>query len=241
MRFAVAALIILLLAQCAAGVSYYGDIVVRIDPQGISSISGRTNHPGLQPQTTSALTSKKGGYWLFNMTLPKDDIFSDYVYEVSLPEGASVNYVKASGQFRITSADGKIAIKGAGSNGSLSILVQYQQSRENKTDETSLVLAAAAFVLLAAAGVVIYRRQKVKEPEDAAVPQSHEGILTERQKDILRLIFEAGKPVNQTLICEKLDLPKSSVSRNIQGLVKLGLIKKTRVGMSTFLSMPEDK
>jgi uncharacterized membrane protein len=240
MRFAVA-VIMLLLSTSALAESYYGDITVDIDASGASALSGRTNHPLLQSHTTSSLTSKKGGYWLFNLTLPDDDIFSDYVYAVSLPEGASVNYVKASGQFRITSAGGKIAIRGAGNNGSLSILVQYQLTKENKADETSSILAAIAFVLLAASGVVIYYRRREKKPGDSVVPASHEGILSERQKDILRIISEAGKPVNQTLICEKLDLPKSSVSRNIQGLVKMGLVKKTRAGMSTFLSLPEEK
>jgi uncharacterized membrane protein len=241
MRFAVAVLLILLLASCAAGVSYYGDVTVYVGSTGVSSVSSTTNHPQLSSQTTNALTSKKGGYWLFNMTLPEGDVFSDYAYEINLPEGASVNYVKASGQWRITSADGRIALHGAGSDGSLSILMQYQIVRENAADPSSMILAAAAFILLIAAGVFAYRLYRGKKPEGASIFQTHEGVLSERQKDILRIIFEAGKPVNQALICEKLDLPKSSVSRNVQTLEKLGLVKKTRVGMSTFLSLAEDK
>lgn len=241
MRFVAAALLLMLLASCAAGVSYYGDVVVYIDSAGVSSISSTTNHPQLSTQTTSALTSKKGGHWVFNMTLQESDLFSDYVYEINLPEDASVNYVKASGQWRITSAGGRMSLRGTGSNSSFSVLIQYQIAKANAADSTSPILAAAAFILLAAAGAVVYHKRKAKKPADTIVPPSHEGILTERQKDILKIIKEAGKPVNQTLICEKLDLPKSSVSRNVQSLVKLGLVKKTRVGMSTFLSLPEDK
>ncbi|MFH0863257.1 MAG: MarR family transcriptional regulator, partial [Candidatus Altiarchaeota archaeon] len=67
--------------------------------------------------------------------------------------------------------------------------------------------------------------------------ESDTGILTDRQRDILRVIGEEGRPINQTLVCERLGLPKSSVSRNVDGLERMGLIKKTRNGMSTMLEM----
>ncbi|HHQ45194.1 MAG TPA: MarR family transcriptional regulator, partial [Candidatus Altiarchaeales archaeon] len=60
-------------------------------------------------------------------------------------------------------------------------------------------------------------------------------VLTGRQKDIFQLISDSKEPVNQSVICEKLGLPKSSVSRNIDALVKKGLVEKHPAGMSTLL------
>ena len=94
-------LLTLALSINAAAESYYADLAIDLDNTGYASVSGNTNHPLLSIPGTGDWTSKKGSIWLLNITLPEDDIFSDYVYEVDLPVGAEVNYVKTSGSFRI--------------------------------------------------------------------------------------------------------------------------------------------
>jgi uncharacterized membrane protein len=239
------ALAILIFAQCAAGELYYADVVVDVQASGVASVSGLSNHQSLQPHTTDSLTSKKSGFWLFNLTLPPEDNFSDYVYEVRLPQDAEVNYVKSEGRWRIATFGDRISLIGTGSGQSLGVVIQYRITAQPREDYSLPLAAAAAVFVVAAAAYYLPKRRRDKSEEaaasepESAVPESHAGMLTERQKEILRILSEAGAPVNQTLICERLDLPKSSVSRNISTLAKLGLVEKTRVGMSTFISLPK--
>ncbi|MFZ2456284.1 MAG: MarR family transcriptional regulator [Candidatus Altiarchaeia archaeon] len=243
------------LASTASAGTYYADISVDLDSSGEATISGISNHPVLSAGRNDSLTSKKGALWIFNLTLPPGDVFSDYVYAVSLPQGASVNYVKAD-SFRISNAGGRIIISGSGSGRPMSIVVQYRMDESIENPGNSYLYWALAIIVVLVAFFAYYILRRKKSPrskqisEPAAeikrspVPQSpayskYEDVLTDRQKGILAILQEQGKPVNQTLICERLSLPKSSVSRNVASLTDLGLIEKKRIGMSTFISLKE--
>ena len=247
---------VLLIAGLCAAQQYYADVTVDVSPGGSASVSGTTNHPSLNARMTDSLTSKRGSFWLFNLTLPTDDRFSDFFFDVRLPQGASVNYVKASGQFRITSYGGRISVRGTGSDEPLWVLVQYQLSQDIEPPQATdaqtpdyyyLAGAVLAASLVAAFVVWMLRRggrtTAPKTPEEAECGYGSEpapsdpNVLTDRQKAIMDLLRAEGKPVNQALVCERLGLPKSSVSRNVDTLEKIGLIVKTRNGMSTMLSL----
>ncbi|MFH1055597.1 MAG: MarR family transcriptional regulator [Candidatus Altiarchaeota archaeon] len=223
---------ILLAASSACAQEYYADVSVDVNSAGVATITGRENHLALASRTTDSLTQKRGSYWLFNLTLPKDDVFAEYVYEVNLPEGASVNYVKALGQFRIATDGGRISVRGTGEGEPMSVIIQYQIAAAQKDDYMTYMIAAAIVLLIAAA--LAYLKLRGKNEEVSYDPK----LLTERQKEIMEIIKETG-PVNQSLIREKLSLPKSSVSRNVDSLERMGLIKKTRTGMSTMLTLKE--
>ena len=253
MRLGSIMLLVALIAVVSAQ-SYYGDLTVSIDERGISTLSGRSNHPLLQPRETSSFTSKKGEYWLFNLTMPANDSFSEYVFEVILPSGASVSYVKTSGQFRITTDGSRVAVKGLGQNSPLSVIVQYQLQMPAVQNENYPVYLIGFLLLLLAFGssylllkkskkknaTTVFREAPSKEEASAATqPAYNPDLLSDRQKDIVKIIVDAGRPVNQTLICEKLNLPKSSVSRNIDTLVKMGILRKTPAGMSTMIFLNE--
>ena len=94
--------------------NYYADITINVDNSGFVTIEGTTNHPDLLAENTEIYTSKKQSYWLLNIT--KDEIFSDFVYVVTLPEGASINYVKSSSFIRIEEDLGSLVVKGFGQN-----------------------------------------------------------------------------------------------------------------------------
>ncbi len=253
----VALLAVLSLALPTSAVSYYADVSVDLDSSGLATVSGTSNHPLLEPGVRDSLTSKKGGVWLFNLSLPEGDIFSDYVYAVDLPPGASVNYVRAE-SFRISSRDGRIRVSGSGNDRPLSVVIQYRlDGSAAHTDYSGYLAGAVALVLIVLAGLLFVSRKEKKplkvsaeqqakeEPPVGLAPLStplyskYEGVLTDRQRDIVRILSESGKPVNQASICERLDLPKSSVSRNIASLEDIGLVEKKRVGMSTFVSLKE--
>jgi len=238
-------LVVFFVAACpAVAETYYGDVVVSVDASGSSTVSGTANHPMLSPRVTDSFTSKRGSYWLFNLTFPGEDVFSEYVFEVLLPSGASVNYVKSSGQFRIVDEGKRIGVKVSGTDESPSVIVQYQLAdKETDSIPWEYVVLAAVGVAAVAAAFFLYRRRRAAAglvgAEDAAVAGSD--VLSDRQRDILKVITDEGRPVNQTVVCDRLGLPKSSVSRNVDTLVSLGILKKTRVGMSTMLSLNDEK
>jgi uncharacterized membrane protein len=245
MRAALLLVFFLLALQTnALAQTYYADLSINLGQDGTATISGLTNHPQLESKTTSDLTSKKGSVWTFNLSLPKEDEFSDYVYEIVLPTGAAVNYVKSSGSFRLAGRGDQIIVYGSGENESLSVLIQYQiGATQSKTTPVEYYYIGA-ILLISLGGLIFFfylgRKKHLsskEKPEFETSPNEEvdESILSDRQKDILEVLRKAGAPVNQTVICDKLNLPKSSVSRNIDSLEGLGYITKTRNGMSTMI------
>jgi uncharacterized membrane protein len=239
-------LFLLSLQSNAYAQTYYADLAINLGQDGTATLSGLTNHPQLGSRTTSDLTSKKGSIWTFNLSLPKEDAFSDFVYEVVLPTGASVNYVKSSGSFRLAGREDQIIVYGSGENESLSILIQYQIGETQANSTPTEYYYMGAILLISLLGLILFvylgkkkpiSDQKRLEFETSPKDEIDESVLSDRQKDILKVLREAGAPVNQTVICDKLNLPKSSVSRNIDSLEGLGYITKTRNGMSTMISL----
>jgi len=154
---AVLIILTLCIAMQASAETYYADIEIDIDSSGDATFKGLSNHPLLSEGVKQSYTSKKGSYWLFNLTLPKDAIFSDYVYSVTLPAGATVNYVKAD-SFRIGSSGERIRISGSGSNKEISIVIQYQLG--SAPGSNMLLYAAGLLILVAVAGFYMARRRK---------------------------------------------------------------------------------
>jgi uncharacterized membrane protein len=238
-------LFLLALQSNALAQTYYADLSINLEQDGTATISGLTNHPKLESGTTSHLTSKKGSIWTFNLSLPKNDTFSDFVYEIVLPSSASVNYVKSSGSFRLAGRGDQIIVYGSGENEPLSVLIQYQigATQSNKIPTEYYFIGAILLIILIVTVVYYMRRKKHSPSQETAKFESSpkdevdESVLSDRQKDILKVLREAGAPVNQTVICDKLSLPKSSVSRNIDSLEGMGYVSKTRNGMSTMISL----
>jgi uncharacterized membrane protein len=242
MRLVVLALFLVAANLCVAQ-QYYADLTVDLLPDGIANISSTSNHASLRARSTDSLTSKRGAYWLFNLTLPGSDTFSAYVFEIRLPKNAQINYLKSEGSFRIIDKAGRMAVRGTGSNESLAVVIQYnivpqtmqETSLESPVNANFPTLMVIVAVTLCLAAFMLYIRRKNAAPQEVI---SHDpNLLTERQNAILQALKEAASPVNQSLICERLKLPKSSVSRNVDSLVQMGLVKKTRNGMSTMVSV----
>ena len=239
-------IILLLFASLASAESYYADIVVDVAQDGETSISGTTNHPELKVENSQEFTSKQGKNWLLNLSLPEEHVFSDVVYSINLPEGASINYVKAQNGFRIETEDNRIGVKGTVADGPFKIIIQYQLGTAS-TQKYWLYMIILPVFLFFTGFVIYFSYLKSKEKASSVVLKKKtledriydSGILTDRQKDIMKIILHSSKTVTQTRICEELNLPKSSVSRNIDSLVSKGLIKKEKSGMSTIISLSD--
>lgn len=216
---------ILALSPFVGAQEFYADIVIRVDQTGLVTISGLTNHPELQNVETHKFTSKEGERWLLNITI--DGMFSDYVYDVRLPGNAVINYLKVPGQLSIESDMGELVVTGAGKKELFYITIQYTFD-DSLHHNNPLIYSAFAAALLAA-GYFLYRY--LRSPGKKYNPES----LTERQKLILDFLNRRKKPVTQREIEISVRIPKSSVSRNINTLVRKGIIAKERKGMSNII------
>jgi uncharacterized membrane protein len=223
--------------------AYYADIQADIGADGISTLSGTTNHPALAAGQSNEFTSKEGKYWLFSIDL--NEQFSDFVFSILLPEGASINYANGP-SVHIETENNRIAVKGVGSNGPFFLKIQYSLAAGRK--ETWLPFAGYAVLLIAlfiAAGYLILRHKKKnsgrsgKPGKPKGLSEKEKASLTERQLAIIGIVEKNNGFISQKKVEEELGIPKSSVSRNVEALVKRGYLKKEEKGMTNMLFLQE--
>jgi uncharacterized membrane protein len=223
--------------------AYYADVTITVDSSGFVTINGLTDYPGLLVKDTQNYTSKQHSIWMLNII--KEEPFSEFVYVLTLPKGSLINYIKASGSIRIEENQGSLIIRGFGENNSLSIVVQYQIV---KSDESFFQVNFVYFILIPAILVVIIllvfflvKEKRTKEPDmdkrEKVAPSASWKGLNHRQKQIMQLLSETTAPLTQTDIQKQLQIPKASVSRNIRGLERKGLIEKEQIGMSNLIRL----
>ena len=216
--------LLFLLTPLVYAEDYYADVEITVDSSGFVSVDGITNHPDLLINNTELYTSKKQSYWLLNIT--KEDIFSDFVFTVTLPIDSSINYVKTSGSMRIEEGQGKLTISGFGQNKSFYIIVQYQVGKSTNTIQTidfSLFLAIiiiSLFIILIVS-YFVYKSLWKKQENKNIINNTNENKteynfkgLNDRQKKIMELLIQKNRPLSQSIIQKELDIPKAAVSRN---------------------------
>ena len=222
---------------------YYADITIDIDDSGFVTIDGITNHPDLLGEDTEVYASKKQSYWLLNIT--KNEVFSDYIFVLTLPEGSSINYIKSSGSIRIEEEIGNLIVKGFGQNKSFSVIVQYQVEKVLGGVETydiailSIIMAVGLTIVFLVVKKVVKKRVKEKrsaEIDGVKTEYSFSG-LSDRQKEIMKLLIEEKRPLTQAVIQKELNIPKAAVSRNISSLELKGLVEKEKIGMSNLIRL----
>lgn len=217
----------LLLLPIAIAEDYYADVEIEVDDSGLVTIEGKTNHDKLNVQGSPEYTSKKAAYWVLNITT--EEIFSDYIYELRLPKNAQVNYIKTAKLSRIDHSGKYINIIGTGEDKPFTLIVQYKIGQ----DTTHTILKTIAFaivILISIVGFYIFmKEEKNYDPN----------TLSKRQLQILKIIEKSKKPVTQSFLEKKTKLPKSSLSRNIESLVRREIVLKEKAGMSNFLKMNE--
>jgi len=222
--------------------AYYADVTIMVDASGFVTIEGLTDYPGLLVKDTQNYTSKQHIIWLLNIT--KQELFSEFVYVLTLPKGSLINYIKASGSIRIEENQGSLIIRGFGENDSLSIVVQYQIAKNNESflqgNFIYFILILAIIIVIILLVFLLVNEKTTKEPymekREPTPPLAWKG-LNHRQKQIMQLLSESTMPLTQTDIQKQLQIPKASVSRNIHGLERKGLIEKEQIGMSNLIRL----
>lgn len=207
---------------------YYADIDIYVSNDGVAAIKGVTNHPLLNLSSTQEFTFKDKGYWFFNLTL--DDEFSDFIYRLHLPSNAVVNYLKVSTPPRIESRSDEILIVATGENESLSILVQYQIVPLKSSSLGGYMVIAVIIILVIIVLTILVFKRKTSSKRNYNIES-----LTKRQREIMRIIEKNKKPITQAALEKILKIPKSSLSRNIDSLVRKDIITKEGKGMSNVL------
>jgi uncharacterized membrane protein len=233
----------LLLMPSPQALEYYADISITVDASGYVSIGGQTDYPNLTIQNTEMYTSKQQSHWLLNIT--KQAVFSEFVYDLTLPKGSSISYIKSSGSIRIEENLGYLIVRGYGENESLSILIQYQiEKQENSVLQENIVYLVLLPAILIVTILLLYLVRKERNLKKTAppTPQRIEPLpdfkgLNHRQKQIMQVLLARNTPLTQTDIQKELQIPKASVSRNIRGLERKGLIEKEQIGMSNLIRL----
>jgi uncharacterized membrane protein len=219
--------------------TYYADLSITVDPSGFVTIQGPTNYPNLTITNTQNYTSKQHNLWLLNITKP--EIFSQFIYTITLPKGSSINHIKSTGLISIGENQGSLVIKGFGENESLSVLIQYQTEKIEDFFLQETIVYPILFSLIVIVSILLvyfYRKEKkTKTLELTTEPPGDWKGLNHRQKQIMQLLKERNVPLTQTDLQKELQIPKASISRNIHSLEKKGLIEIETIGMSHLIRL----
>jgi uncharacterized membrane protein len=241
------------------GVGYYGDLQIDVNEFGKTTITGTTDYDDLIITNSDMYTSKAGSVWTFELNVP--ETFSDYIFELNLPNGANINYIKTTPTFRIANGDNNnIEIIGIGKNRELNILVQY--TFKNSTNSSFsyfgyffsyLLLGVVVLVIIL---FVIYKKIKkskivskitreVSHDIDVLEEVVHDSVLgvdysklnlNERQLQIVEILKKYGE-ISQKDLMEELSIPKASVSRNLQSMLSKKIIHIKKNGITNIISL----
>lgn len=224
---------ILLIPLAFANQDLYGDVFIEINERGEVTISGITNNPELIG-TFHDLTSKTGKYWIFNIS--SDEVYADLLFKVVFPEHTEITYIKSTAQIRIGSEGNAPIIRGIIKNKELEILVQYYFEDAEKKSYFIIILKILLALLIAIIAIYLLMVSKRKKTEEQNILKD----LTERQKNIYSLLRKKDG-VTQKYLEKKLNLPKSSISRNIDAMVRKNILNKINKGNSNMIYLNNKK
>ncbi len=212
--------------------AYYADVKIELNDDGSATITGDTNHPSLVKYSTMSYTTKKENTYTFNITL--QEVFSSYIYEIKFPKGAKINYLKTPRLARIDDDSGIIKVIGTGSNQPFLIIAQYTLSEKRNTLFFVIGLVSLLLFILVIF-FILSRKARSKYKGKSYNPDA----LTQRQKQIISILEKNKGRITQAEIEKITKLPKSTLSRNIDSLIRRGIIKKEQKGMTNLISFAE--
>jgi len=214
---------------------------------------------------TPELTEKKDKFWLFDYE--HNETLSSILIDLYLPKHSTINYIDTNMQINIRTSERGILINFFGADKPLKIKVQYslndedsklvigQQGQEPVLPEqdNTLFLVSGLIILLVIIAILSYNlytlKRLVKMPvEDEIEPKksdeiNHERIntvrptLTETQIRIMDAILEKKGQCTQSVIHHMTNIPKSSLSRNIENLHRRNILVKFYNGTTNFVKL----
>lgn len=221
--------LVLILVSSVYAQEYYADITITVDNAGLTTIHGETNHPLLNIDSSPELTSKEGKYWLLNISTQEE--FTNFIYELKLPKNAVINYMKLSDFARIEDSPTGLLIIGTGENQKFSLIVQYHIKNYASNSYWWLYVIITVLIIISLYFFLRKKKKKTKPKLPAMSP---------RQKQIYNIVLKNKKPMTQKQIQDIVKLPKSSISRNIETMVRKDILKKEQLGMSNLVSIKDN-
>jgi uncharacterized membrane protein len=229
------------LAICSSAYSQtnYADISVRVDERGTAFFSGSTNYL-LFKQESENFTTKKGPYWVLNITTREP--FSDYFISVEFPKNTEINYIKTSGSFRIAETP-SLRLITSGSKGPVEIIVQYKVGSGSGFSHDPAYINILA-VGIASILIMYFSLQKIrsfhkkKGGSDRLKIIKH--TLTDNQRLILDILLQSRDPLTQKQLQHRAGLAKATLSRNLELLKQKNIITKQSRGMSNVIFLNDD-
>lgn len=201
----------------------YADVDIKISSDGNVEIEGLTNYDPFINFEDSDFLSYDGKYWVLNIT--SKEVFSDAIYKITLPEDVVVNYLRVTDLLTIDNKNSRMTILGTANNQKLNIIVQYRLESKGVSFWFFVILIAVG------SGLLVWSYMMKSEKHKS---YTYKG-LTPRQKQIFEIISKRPQGITQSEIESITKLPKSSLSRNIESLVRKELIHKEQSGMSNKL------
>ncbi|HLP79592.1 MAG TPA: MarR family transcriptional regulator [Acidobacteriota bacterium] len=237
--------ICIILAMCvlsSVGVfsQSYVDQQISLNGAGVAIITGDANVDiGPIPQgsdlhlQSTELTKKSSKYWTFSYASAQDVSVS--LIKVQLPAGAVVNYVKSPSQTLIE-ADSVITLTFIGSQEPVNISIQYSiNDAVPQSDLSVYFLTGFILIALGVALVILNKRQK----KSMQLKDSYQAIydtLNDTQKQILDALKAHGGKATQNALFHQTQIPKASLSRNVDLLVEKQILIKITGGYTNTLA-----
>lgn len=226
-------LIVLLLIPCTLAQKYYANIQIDISSDGKVDIFGSTNHPSITSISDSdKFTTKNKKYWIINLSV--EESFSQYIAEVRFPPKTSLNFLKASNVLSIEEDNGIIIVTITGKEEPLYFLAQYSFN-DNKDNDNWLLYAIIIISVIFGLYVIYYFSIKKKKPKLRLES------LTDRQKIIIETILKNKGSITQAELGKTIKIPKASLSRNIESLVRKNILVKESKGMTNQIMLKQEK
>jgi uncharacterized membrane protein len=230
---------LLILLPITNSQEYYADIALNVQNTGEVSISGNTSHPSLMQKTTEEFTSKKGAEWELTISLP--DTFSEYIYQINFPKGTQLLDINTNSEYRLSTNENKITLTGIGQEKKLAIQVKYKIIPDTIAPIGIETYIAALFLTAIIISGAYYFFMKRKGPHRTEKKTKYnKDALTERQLQIINYLEKNNGKSTQAEIGKITNLPKASLSRNIDSLERKGIVQKERKGMTQLVSIKED-
>ena len=213
--------------------SAVADLSFSIDNDGLVTVSGVTDYPSvLLPNDTYAYTTKNSQYWVFDINYP---VFNKFYFSVVLPKDYKINAIITSNKYLISSNNDRITVTGFGINESLNIKINYFKDQTTNTSFNFWLYFSGILLLLL---VSIYFWLFLKKPKQKDKPNLTYKNINQRQKNILNILIKE-KTVSQNKLLKILNIPKSSLSRNISSLESKGYIERKKSGLTYILKIKD--
>lgn len=226
---------IILLIILPTSLAYYADIILTVDNTGLIDVKGVTDNPDLLVKESPHFTSKQGPYWTLNYSMK--GTYENLAYEIHLPQGAVINYLKLPSFSRIEENQG-IVITGVAQNTPLSLVVQYQIEKEKKVWNWWLEVLVGLVML--SIFLVYYTKHKRRIAQGVDSTSIDTTTLPPRQATIISLLEQNGGELTQHKLEALTGFPKSSLSRNIASLERKKLVEKFNKGLTNSIRLRKE-